>query len=92
MESMNIKEIIKGLEKRHFVNTHEVEEMGKCNLDSKYYILIADGLVIYSNCPNWTECKVVRVWVIHHHHDDYSNQLPPFKFDELDDIINPSKK
>jgi len=81
----------KGLKDRGFVGIDEFCSMGKCHKDEKHYILITDGLVIYSNIPFHTDIEyhkdsLKEEWCIEA--DEYcEGYCREFNFEELDEIL-----
>lgn len=78
-----------GLKARGFVNTEGIDSIGNCHKDGKHYLLLTDGLVIYSSIPGWTNAQflpgaVVETW--EYREDEFSRNL--FSFEKLDKIIN----
>lgn len=89
---MNINKIIEGLGTRGFTGLDQICNMGQCHKDNEHFVLVTDGLVIYSSVPQWHKPhhdKVVKHWKHHHDGDDYNNHSDhaPFSFDELDKVI-----
>lgn len=54
---MTYKELEVGLTRRGFIGVEGIDSMGKCHKDKKHYVLMTDGLVIYSTIPFWTDTK-----------------------------------
>lgn len=82
--------IIEGLKDRGFVNTEGIDSMGECHKDEKHYILLTDGLVIYSNIPYHSDEEhyrdsLVESWCIEK--SEYDTTTREFSFLELDEIM-----
>jgi hypothetical protein len=54
---MDFDTLLKGLEERGFVNTAGISGSGNCHKDEKHYVLLTDGLVIYSSIPHRNSVK-----------------------------------
>jgi hypothetical protein len=84
-------ELIDGLNKRGFKNTDEICNKGDCNFEEKHFILLTDGLVIYSNYWDWNHCKerkdgLVEIWCMEP--SEYDPNTEEFSFEELDQIMS----
>lgn len=87
---MTINELISGLKIRGFVGTDGIDSMSKCHKGEDHYILLTDGLVIYSNVPFYKNAKyipnsLVESWTLERF--DEEDKSKEFSFDELDTII-----
>lgn len=54
-----------GLAERGFVGIDNACSRGKCHKDEKHYVLVTDGLIIYSTCYHWDQPSpedVVERW------------------------------
>jgi len=84
-------DLVNGLKMRGFTGIEEMCSMGRCHKDEKHYILLTDGLVIYSNVPFWTSVKhlpdgLEEIWCLEKM--DELDTTPEFSFQELDEIMN----
>jgi len=73
------------LRKRGFVNIEKYCDKGQCNLNEKHYILVTDGLYIYSTHPQWDsdaqlETDIVKEW--------YWDEFDENSLKELDNLLN----
>jgi hypothetical protein len=84
--------LISGLEARGFVNTEEIHSKGKCHKNERHYILLTDGLVIYSSIPSWTSVKhfpdeLEESWPLIQSERDKENGAKAFSFEALDMVM-----
>jgi hypothetical protein len=77
-------EIYAGLAARNFGPLNGAEcSQGKCHTpDEKHYVLITDGLLIYSTIPYWDQTQYVPGSIAKDWH------CTEFEFDELDKLMN----
>lgn len=89
---MDWQDLERGLIERGFVGTNKMHDKGECHKNEQHYILLTDGLVIYSNV--WDYTKYYR----YNPHTMYGDKLETiimeewpqneFTFEELDTILN----
>lgn len=82
---MNNDIFIDELKKRGFVNTDKIGSIGYCNKDEKHYLLLTDGLLIYSTIPNYANVDYLpkeRTLCWDYIVNEFSKN--PFSFDKLD--------
>ena len=96
---MTYDELIDGLKQRGFQYTEDICNKGGCHLDERHFILLTDGLVIYSNFWDWNCCGyekdygnvkngLYEIWSLENPEDSW--MIPNsriFSFKELDEII-----
>jgi hypothetical protein len=91
---MNYDVLIDGLKSRGFSYTEDICNMGGCHKDEMHFILLTDGLVIYSNFWDWKaadknlhglENGVCEVWCLEP--SDWDTKTKEFSFKELDFIM-----
>jgi len=83
---MNIEKHLKEI---GFTNVENIYSMGRCHKDKKHYILITDGLIIYSSIPFYDNVKyfpgeIEECWEI----QDGEYARNPFSWEKLDLIMN----
>jgi hypothetical protein len=78
---MEFDEFTTGLHNRGFININNIDSRGECNKNNRHYILLTDGLVIYSSIPIYSQLKF--------HKNEYveSWNFCEFTFDKLDIAI-----
>jgi hypothetical protein len=69
------------LANRGFIGINNICSMRHCHKDNKHFLLLTDGIIIYSNIPYYSDAKhypdsVVQEWYF----DD-------FKIEDLDAIL-----
>ena len=92
---MTYDDLIEGLKERGFQYTEDICNRGGCHYDEMHFILVTDGLIIYSNFWDWNACAgkysslvggLYEIWCF-----DYSPVYDPntkeFSFAELDFIM-----
>lgn len=84
-----MNDIEKHLNKMGFVGIDEIYSMGKCHKDNKHYILMTDGLIIYSSIPFYDNVKyfpgeIEECWEIEN--NEYAKN--PFSVEKLKSIMN----
>ena len=89
---MDYNTFINGLIERGFVNTEEICGKGNCHKDNKHYILLTDGLIIYSSIPDWTAVQLLvsagraaREECWEYSDDEYAKNV--FSFEKLDKML-----
>jgi len=85
---MTYNQFEEGLKQRGFKDIEFVDSTGKCSKDDCHYILLTDGVVIYSSVPNYKNVKylsgeISEWWDF----PDGEYVRRPFSFSELDNII-----
>ena len=85
---MNYEDLIEGLKQRGFVGIEGICNCGDCNKNDRHYILLTDGLVIYSNIAHYRNEKYVKdslveSWPL----EKFSKNEKEFSFEELDEIM-----
>lgn len=87
---MTYEELEKGLRDRGFVGISEMCSMGHCHLNEQHYVLLTDGLIIYSTLPHHNQAKYYpnethqcEDWEMND--DEYARNV--FTFEKLDAII-----
>ena len=85
---MTDEEFENGLKQRGFQNIESFCDKGKCHKNQEHFILVTDGLVIYSSVPRYDDVEsrrgdVIEFWDFQN--DEYARR--PFKFSDLDIII-----
>ena len=92
---MKYEDLENGLKIRGFEYTEDICNKGGCHLDERHFILLTDGLVIYSNFWDWNaadqnlhglENGLVEIWRMKSSEFDPSTK--EFTFEELDRIIS----
>jgi len=90
--------LIEGLKTRGFQDTEGICNRGHCHKDEMHFILVTDGLVIYSNFWDWRACckkandfggvegGLCEVWCLEP--SEYDTHTKVFSFEELDFIIS----
>ena len=74
---MTFDDLIAGLEARGFQNTSGICGRGKTHLNEHHYVLLTDGLVIYSTKPHYDDSDCLR--------EDWDANT--FTFDKLDELL-----
>lgn len=92
MFCMTYDELIAGLKLRGFVGTDKICNKGGCHNEFNcHFILLTDGLVIYSNTWNWNDKhnpnSKYELWPLETHKSDPHK---PFEFHYLDNIMGKS--
>ena len=94
---MTCEVLIEGLKARGFSYTEDICNKGGCHKDEMDFILLTDGLVIYSNFWNWNACckpngtfgsvenGLCEIWCLEL--SKYDTKTKEFTFDELDFIM-----
>ncbi len=91
---MEYDTLIDGLKKRGFEYTEDICNKGGCHLDEMHFILLTDGLVIYSNFWDWIAAAenkhgltngLHEIWCLEPFENDSTKE---FSFAELDFIMN----
>lgn len=94
---MEYDDLITGLKERGFQYTKDICNKGGCHKDEMHFVLLTDGLVIYSNFWNWNACDkpakafggveggVCEIWCLEP--SDYDPHTKEFSFSELDFIM-----
>lgn len=99
-EIMDYDAFIDGLKSRGFQYTEDICNKGGCHKDEMHFVLLTDGLVIYSNFWDWRACKkktgefgfveggLCEIWALANPENSW---LIPgtkeFSFEELDFIM-----
>jgi hypothetical protein len=94
---MQFDDLLDGLKKRGFQNTESICSKGHCHFDEKHFILLTDGLVIYSNFWDWNSCGeesefgnvrggLYEIWCMEL--SEYDPKTKEFSFEELDQIMS----
>jgi hypothetical protein len=97
---MDYDTFIEGLKERGFQYTEDVCNKGGCHIDERHFILLTDGLVIYSNFWDWNACNkpssdygyveggLCEIWSFENPEDSWlMPNTREFTFEELDRII-----
>ena len=98
---MDYDDFINGLKERGFQYTEDVCICGGCHKDEMHFILLTDGLVIYSNFWDWKACDkptsefggveggVCEIWSLSDPEDSWLiPESREFNFKELDFIMD----
>jgi len=95
--NMDHDTLIEGLKQRGFEYIEDICNKGGCHKDERHFILLTDGLVIYSNFWDWNACEknlhglengLYEIWSLADPEDSWL--LPntkEFSFEELDFIM-----
>ncbi len=84
---MTYDALVEGLKARGFVGIDKIDSMGECHKDEKHYVLLTDGLVIYSTIPFWKNVKyfpdeIEKSWSLEKWNEDIINEFNWEEFDE----------
>ena len=85
---MNYDNFIDNLKQRGFVNKDKIGSICYCNKDEKHYLLLTDGLLIYSTIPNYANVDYLpkeRTLCWDFIGNEYSKN--PFYFSKLEALI-----
>jgi hypothetical protein len=94
---MDYDVLIEGLKARGFQYTEDIGSKGHCHYDERHFILLTDGLVIYSNFWNWNACNkkandfggveggLCEIWCLEP--SEFDTKTKEFTFEELDFIM-----
>lgn len=91
---MTYDDFINGLKSRGFQHIEDVCNMGGCHIDERHFILLTDGLVIYSNFWDWKDCEDMNdglheIWSLTNPEDAWlMPNTKVFSFEELDRIMS----
>lgn len=78
---MDLNTLSNCLKERDFIGIDKIDSIARCNKHLKHWLLVTDGIIIYSNIPNYKNAQFLK--------DAFYEfwNLEDFSIDKLDSII-----